>query len=109
MIDKEAFLKSSLPERTFDLDGDEVTVRGLSRAEVVALQALKADLAALERRILELGFVDPALDAGEVERWYTAAPAGHTDKVVAAITDLSGMTAAAPKSGVPGVRGEQRP
>lgn len=109
MIDKEAFLKSSLPERCVDLDGAEVTVRGLSRAEVVALQALKDNLAALEQRILELGFVDPPMDAADAERWYTSAPAGQIDRVVAAISDLSGMTPTAPKSGVPGVRGEQRP
>lgn len=104
MIDKEAFLKAALPEKKVNLHGAEVTVRGLSRSEVVGLQAHKDSLPKLEMAILALGFVDPALDADDVKAWYESAPAGDIDKVVGVISDLSGMTPASSKSGVPGVR-----
>lgn len=109
MIDKERFLKASLPEGTVDLDGQTVTVRGLSRTEVVDLQAHKDDLANLERGILEAGFVDPPMSAADVAAWYGSAPAGDIDTVIEKIRDLSGMSPAAAKSGVPGLRDEPRP
>lgn len=104
MIDKETFLKAALPERQVDLDGQVVTVRGLSRAEVVGLQGLTDNLPGLEQKILLLGFVDPPLTDGDVTTWYGSAPAGHIDKVVTAISQLSGMAEGAAKSRVPKVR-----
>ena len=108
MIDKEVFLKASLPEGKVDLHGAQITVRGLSRSEVVDLQQHADDLPRLERTILLLGFVDPPMTADDVDGWYRSAPAGDVDKVVGVISDLSGMTPAAPKSGVSGVRRGRR-
>lgn len=105
MIDREQFLKAGVPEQVVVIPGaGEVRVRGLTRLEVLGLQALTADQGALERRIIHLGMVDPELDEDDVAAWYAAAPAGHTDLIVEAVSALSGIAAGAPKSGVSGVR-----
>ena len=109
MIDKEQFLKAAVPEDLVNVPGHgQVRVRGLTRSEVVGLQAMPKDVGALERRIIQLGMVDPVLDEGDVAAWYASAPAGHTDLIVDAVSRLSGLSEAAPKSGVPGVRRGQR-
>lgn len=105
MIDKEAFLKPRLPEATVELDGATVTVRGLSRSEVIGLQPLAKDQEQLEKRILLFGFVDPVLTPDEVDQWYAAAPAGDIDRVIDEISGLSGTSEGANKSGVSEVRG----
>ena len=105
MIDREVFLKAALPEAEVDLPGvGPVRVRGLTRAEVVALQGFKADVGAVERRIIALGLVDPALGPDDVDVWYDTAPAGMTDLIVNEVSRLSGLSDGATKSGVPGIR-----
>jgi hypothetical protein len=104
MIDREAFLKPRLAEREVDLPGvGTILVRGLSREEVVAMQPLKNDTAALEQRIIELGLVNPALSAADVGAWYAAASTGEVDLIVDAICDLSGVSTGGPKSGLLGL------
>ncbi len=110
MIDRERFLKAAVPEAEVDIPGEgTVRVRGLTRTEVLGLQGLASDQAALERRIIALGLVDPELSAADVDAWYDTAPAGHTDLIVNKVSDLSGITEGAAKSGVPAVRRRQRP
>lgn len=109
MIDKEAFLKATAPETSVELPGlGTVKVRGLSRSEAVSLAPLKDDTGALERRILILGLVDPALTEDELKAWYDSAPAGLVDPIIAAIERLSGLGKGAPKSDVPRVPGRPR-
>lgn len=109
MIDKDAFLKASTPEETICLPGvGDVRVRGLTRSEAVSLSEVKSDTPALERLIVRLGLVQPALSEAEVEAWYESAPSGLTDLIVNAVTRLSGADESAPKSGVPGVRSGRR-
>lgn len=104
MIDREAFLKPRLPERELDLPGiGTILIRGLSREDVVAMQPLKHDTAALEQRIIELGIVSPALSAADVAAWYSTALSGDVDRIVDAITELSGVSKGGPKSGLPGL------
>lgn len=104
-MDKDLFLKASIPEGTVDIPGaGTVRVRGLTRLEVLGLEPLQKDVGALERRIILLGMVDPSLDEGDVAAWYAAAPAGHTDLIVNEVSRLSGMSEGSPKRAVPGVR-----
>lgn len=105
-MDKEAFLKPALPERYLGLSVGRVKVRGLSRAEHVSLQALKDDLGALERSIVQMGLVEPPLTLEEVATWYASALSDDVDAIVAAVSELSGTSKGSPKSGVPGVPGE---
>lgn len=107
MIDKEAFLKASTPERDVGVSSGVVRVRGLTRREQLNVQVYADDLEALECHIIALSLVDPALTLEEVVEWYRVAPAGDTDLITKASADLSGIGPDAPKSGVPGIRSEQ--
>lgn len=104
MIDKEAFLKGTTPERDVEVSSGVVRVRGLTRQEQISLQEFADDLSALETRIVWLCLIDPVLTLEEAAHWYGVAPAGDPDLVIKASADLSGMSEAAPKSGVPGIR-----
>lgn len=107
-MDKDRFLEAALPEAEVVIPGvGEVMVRGLTRHEVLALAALKDDQCALEQRIVHLGLVDPALSEDDVAAWFLSAPAGYTDLIVDEVSRLSAMSKEAPKSGLPGVRGER--
>lgn len=104
MIDREQFLKVAVPEAVVDLPGfGEVRVRGLTRVEAMGLKGF-SDNGDLERRIIHLGMVEPALDEDDVAAWYAAAPAGMTDIIVDQVSKLSGLGQGAAKSGVPGIR-----
>ena len=109
MADKEAFLKAAPPRGEVDIpDVGPVGVRGLTRQEALSLRDLVGGPGAIERRIIHLGMTDPALTEAEVEAWYGSAPAGHTDRLVNAISALSGLSEGAEKRGVPEVRGGRK-
>ena len=98
-MDKETFLKPRLPEADVDIPGvGAVRVRGLSRLEALQIQSGKQDMAALERAVIRLGLVDPALTPDEIDAWYAAAPAGEIVPIVSAIHDLSGLKEGAAKA-----------
>jgi hypothetical protein len=104
-MDKDAFLKVRLPERSVEIPGvGTVRVRGLTRAEAVEAKRAGDDVAALEQKIIFFGLVDPPLSESEVESWYSSAPAGEVDLIVNTIVDISALEEGAPKSGVPEVR-----
>lgn len=108
MIDREAFLKHRLGERTVELPGvGMVRVRGLSREEAFSLKKEK-DTEAMERKLVLLGLVEPKLSAEDVAEWYAHAPAGEIDLIVGPIQELSALNEGAAKSDVPQVRGRQR-
>lgn len=100
MLSKDQLLKGRLPEREVEIpDLGTVRVRGLSRAEVLKLQKLGLDnVGALERKIVHLGLVDPALTEAEVDTWYEAAPGGELEPVSKAIQELSGLVEGAEKA-----------
>ena len=98
-MDKETFLKPRLPEADVELPGvGTIRVRGLSRQEALSLQPLATDTPAMERAIVGLGLVDPALTSAEVDEWYAAAPAGEIAPIVSAIHELSGLKEGAAKA-----------
>ncbi|ONI73078.1 hypothetical protein ALI144C_44825 [Actinosynnema sp. ALI-1.44] len=98
-MDKQTLLTGSrLPEAVVTLPkvGD-VRVRGLSRAEVLALRQDPGDKDA-ERRYVAAAMVDPALTEDEVGQWQAIATGEEFQAVVEAIYDLSGFGREAEKS-----------
>lgn len=93
MADKELLFKSRLPEAEVEIPGlMTVRVRGLSRAEVLSIQQVQDHgNDAIERRMLSLGLVNPALSEEEVGMWQQASVAGEMEPVTTKIMELSGM------------------
>lgn len=91
-MDKELLFKAQVNEAEVDLNAGTVRVRGLTRGEMHAMQAHKADPTLVEQRTVKAGLVDPQLSLEEVKRWYETGLAGDVQKVVDAILGLSGMT-----------------
>lgn len=82
-----------------------VTVRGLTRGEVMALQKIKEaeslDAAQWEQRLVSKGLVSPQMSPSEVERWQAVDKAkGALADVADAISRLSGFGEGAQKSSV---------
>lgn len=103
-MDKAALLAKRLPEGKVELSVGTVTVRGLSRAETIAVQAID-DPATQDRKMLAYGLVDPQLDEDEVAAWEAAAPNSEHRQVLNEIVRLSRLTDSAPKEAVKSVRG----
>lgn len=113
-MDKETLFKPRLNEAEVDIPGvGTVRVRGLSRVEVMSIRtAADNDPATLdgkravvlERKMVALAMVDPKLSETEVARWQDAAPAGELEPVTDKISELSGLSEGASKSGVPTAR-----
>lgn len=108
-VDKERLLKPRVPEGEVELEGlGTVRVRGLSRGEVFMVQQMKGT-AAVERKILALGVVDPALTESEAGQWQEASPAGELEPVVQKIQELSGLAEGSAKEAMLGFREEPGP
>jgi hypothetical protein len=90
-MDKELLFRPRLPEADVDVPGvGTVRVRALSRAEAMDVENAKGN-AAIERRLLSLGLVDPVLSEMEVGLWQKAAPASELEDVSNKIAELSGL------------------
>lgn len=91
-VDKAALLAGGqLPEDDVDMPGvGTIRVRGLNRAEAMAVQAANGT-AATERKILAFGMVEPELTEAEVGQWQKASLAGAIEVVSRKIAALSGM------------------
>lgn len=99
-MDKELLFKPRLPVADVEVPGiGTVRVRGLNRAEAMAVQGAKGT-EATERKILALGMVDPELTESEVGQWMKAAPAGELQPVSEKIAELSGMLDGSAKEAV---------
>ena len=111
-VDKAALLARQLPRETIAIEGvGTVVVRALSRAEVMAINAVRKEgdsPEALEQRLLQVGLVEPALTLEEVEEWYQNSPAGELSVVSDAITRLSGMNPEVGKQAYRQFRGRPR-
>ena len=80
-------------------DGTTVSVRALTRDEVLASQD-HSDVADRDNYIVSTGMTDPKLTADEVAAWAAEADAGDLVSVSDAIAELSGLKQGAGKSGV---------
>ncbi len=92
--------KATLP------DGSTVSIRALTRDEVLALQDLET-LADKDNFLVAKGMTDPVLTVDDVAAWAAAGDAGDIAAVSDAIGELSGLKAGAGKSRVP--RSGKRP
>lgn len=88
------------------IDDDVVIIRGLTFAESVQVRTkLEAgELAAGNAIMIACAMVDPALTLQDVETWLENDSAGDLTKLGNHISDLSGLTEGAGKSGVSRVR-----
>jgi hypothetical protein len=109
MIDKTALLAPRLPTKQVAIVGiGAVTVRALSREEM--LQVGSGDVPALEfeRRALALALVDPELTEDEVAQWQRVSPAAEMQEIMATVNELSGIGPASQKEAYKSVRKQQR-
>lgn len=84
-----------------------VTVRALTRGEVLRFKGLRAsgelDVAEYEAQMISVALVSPKMTAAEVVAWQGVDKAGGAiGDVSDAITELSGLVQGADKSGVAG-------
>ena len=90
-MDIEQLLKPRLPEADVELAGvGTVRVRGLSRAEALAVRDIEGT-EAIERFILARGMVDPPMTEDEIGHWQQSSPAGEMEPVTDKVAELSGM------------------
>lgn len=102
-MDKAQLLTPRLKVDTVDVDGvGTVTVRGLSRAEMILVFDLEGKRLQQEQRALSFGMVDPAMTEADVAAWQDAASSDEIDRVARKINELSGIGREASKSVVPG-------
>jgi hypothetical protein len=86
--------------------GKLVRVRALSRAEVLVMQTLKAKGILdtedkWERHMLARAIVNPSMTVEQIAGWQQERAGGDLEDVTRKISDLSGLTEGADKSGVP--------
>lgn len=85
----------------------DVTVRGLTRAEVKQVNE-DYDEDQRENAIIAKALVDPEMTPGEVAEWLDLAPAGDSVAVMNAVAELSGMSEGDATKSVPRVRGPRK-
>lgn len=87
-----------------------VIVRGLTRAEVLRINAkFDPGTPEWEQHAVAAALVTPSMTPGEVETWQSVDKAGGAlGPVTDAISELSGMSEGASKSGVPRARRKPR-
>ena len=109
-VDKAALLAGGqLPEDDVHVPGvGVVRVRGLNRAEAMAVQGAKGT-EATERKILAFGMVKPAMTEAEVGQWQGASLAGAIEVVSRKIAELSGMLSESAKEQYKSLRDEPGP
>lgn len=105
---KEALLKKRLPTKTVTVAGvGDVVVRGLSRAEVLAVQVAAGDdptARDVEAHTLAVALVDPQLTVDEIREWQAASPAGEMEELTRVVSALCKVSADAPKEAYKSVR-----
>lgn len=77
-----------IPREIVRVGDDDISVRGLTRAEAVRIQALAPDVEAMEILMLACG-TDTSED--DVRAWVNATPAGTVEPLSDAIVRLSGL------------------
>lgn len=97
-MDKSLLLKPRLPEDKVEIAGlGAVTVRGLSRDEVLEFRKSDLDQDEFELKLISACMVDPQLTEDEVREWRRGSLQGEIEDVTVKINELSGLTRAADK------------
>lgn len=103
MITKEQLLEQRFGVREYEIPGvGAIKVRSLTRGEALEVVGKELDKGASERFLLSKGLVEPSLTEADVKVWQDNSPAGEIQEIAKLITELSGLSDGAPKSGVPG-------
>jgi hypothetical protein len=91
----------ALAERDVEIPGrGMVRVRALTRTEALSLRYIKdgdEGVQAVERRMIALGMVEPAMTEAQVGAWQRSSAAAEMEDVSRTISELSGMTEQAAK------------
>jgi hypothetical protein len=93
-----------IPRQTIEVEGEEVKIRGLTRAEAAEFQKMVRDgksMADIEIAVLAAG-TDTSRE--ETKAWYATAPQHVVDPIIDAIKDISRFSEGAQKSGGEGDR-----
>jgi hypothetical protein len=118
-MDKKELLlrRNATNTREVSLGEIVLVVRGLTRDEVTectgkninsAKDVEKLDKGIVENKLISTALVDPVMTEEEVALWLKGAPAGDSVAVMEAISELSGLSEGAAKSGVSTVRKRSR-
>lgn len=93
--------ESGFPEDWVVLEGldKKVRVRGLSRHEVMHVQAQKGVLA-VEQMTVSLGLLDPAMTTDQIKAWQKRSKGSEMEPVTRRIGELSGMIQGARKAAI---------
>ena len=93
--------------RTVTVNGVDVTVRALTRKEILSAQKDHdgSDTAAIECAMLSLALVDPVMTPEEVATWQAVSPAGELEPVTDALSELSKINVGAAKETYKSFRG----
>lgn len=78
----------AMPTATLDVDGQTVSLRGLTRGEALTIADLGHDAKELETALLSYG-ADMEREAARL--WHASAPAGVVHLIVQKIMELSGL------------------
>jgi hypothetical protein len=108
-LDVDVLTSQTLPEADVQLAKGKVRVRGLSRGEVFAMQKSRADggikdEAAWERRMVSIALLTPEVTEDQVGAWQRGPAGGDLEAVTNKISELSGLSEGADKSGLPALR-----
>ena len=88
----QGLLARRLPTKVLDVPGvGQITIRGMTRLETLAMGKGDMDLAARERMMLVTAMVDPEIDNRDARAWQEASPAGELEAITNEIARLSGM------------------
>lgn len=105
-MDKATLTTRRVPTAELEIPGvGTITVRGLTRAELLLAGKNTDDTATMERRMLAFAMVDPEMSEKDVEAWQKASPAGEIGPISKKVNELSGLGDAA-KEAYKSLRGE---
>lgn len=93
-MDKSVLTGDRVTARTAEVEVEgagTITVRALSRAEMIEAQKHESNPLRQERYILSCAMVDPAMREDDVAAWQKASPAGEINAVAMVVNELSGI------------------
>jgi hypothetical protein len=102
-MDKSALLADRVSDKIAEVEIEgvgTVTVRALSRFEMIQGGKLADDPMAQERFILSRAMVDPQMGEHDVAAWQKSSIPGEINKVATVVNQLSGIGQGADKSSV---------
>lgn len=92
-MDKKQLLsrRKGFTEVEVEVEGGAVTVRSLSRDEILAVRALANDPGKFERKLLSFAMVNPTLTEAEVREWQKNSDALELEDITDKVLEISGL------------------